>query len=137
MPNKVMERGLTSPGAQLSGGEVFTFHIPQPGFLHGVEGYGGFWAAGWAWTWFARTARLCGAAMGVESKLRVGTTFRINFSLLLAIIDGMTVSVGEEIVTLPLLSIVEALCSKLLRRFRWVGEGRGELLSVCEGSNCR
>ena len=64
----------------------------------------------------------------VESKAGRGTTFRIKLPLTLAIIDGMTVSVGEEIITMPLLSIVESLRPKAAE-VRTV-EGRGELISV-------
>ncbi len=45
----------------------------------------------------------------VYSEKGTGTLFRIKLPLTLAIIDGMRVAVGDEILTLPLLSIVEAI----------------------------
>ncbi len=45
----------------------------------------------------------------VYSEKDNGTLFRIKLPLTLAIIDGMRVAVGTEILTLPLLSIIEAV----------------------------
>ena len=55
-----------------------------------------------------------------------GTLFRIILPLTLAIIEGMQVSVGKEIITVPLFSIVEAVRSEenLVRTI----EDRGELI---------
>jgi len=55
-----------------------------------------------------------------------GTLFRIMLPLTLAIIEGMQVSVGKEIITVPLFSIVEAVRSEenIVRTI----EDRGELI---------
>lgn len=55
-----------------------------------------------------------------------GTLFRIILPLTLAIIEGMQVSVGKEIITVPLFSIVEAVRSEenIVRTI----EDRGELI---------
>lgn len=55
-----------------------------------------------------------------------GTLFRIILPLTLAIIEGMQVSVGKEIITVPLFSIVEAVRSEenIVRTI----EGKGELI---------
>ncbi len=45
----------------------------------------------------------------VYSEKGNGTLFRIKLPLTLAIIDGMRVAVGSEILTIPLLSIIEAV----------------------------
>ena len=64
----------------------------------------------------------------VNSKLNVGTTFRIKLPLTLAIIDGMNVQVGNEILTLPLLSIVESIRPK--EDDVKTVEGKGEVIAV-------
>lgn len=45
----------------------------------------------------------------IYSEKGAGTLFRIKLPLTLAIIEGMKVSVGSQIITVPLLSIVEAV----------------------------
>jgi two-component system chemotaxis sensor kinase CheA len=64
----------------------------------------------------------------VETVLGQGTTFRIKLPLTLAIIDGMTVRVGPEILTLPLLSILESIRPGA-GDIKTV-EGTGELIAV-------
>lgn len=49
-----------------------------------------------------------GGIVTVESKLGVGTNFLIKIPLTLAIIDGMEISVGHSIYTLPINTIKEA-----------------------------
>lgn len=48
-------------------------------------------------------------AIEVYSEKGSGTIFRLKLPLTLAIIDGMRVAVGSEILTIPLLSIIEAV----------------------------
>ena len=48
-------------------------------------------------------------AIEVYSEKGSGTLFRLKLPLTLAIIDGMRVAVGSEILTIPLLSIIEAI----------------------------
>lgn len=48
-------------------------------------------------------------AVTVRSSPGLGTTFRVTLPLTLAIVEGMTVRVGAEAFTVPLLSIVEQL----------------------------
>lgn len=61
----------------------------------------------------------------VESAPGQGSTFRIKLPITLAIIDGMTVRVGQEIFTAPLMSIIESLRPKP-NEIKTV-EGSGEL----------
>jgi two-component system chemotaxis sensor kinase CheA len=67
-------------------------------------------------------------SVDVESVPGKGSTFRIKLPLTLAIIDGMTVRVGEDILTLPMLSILESMRPKT-EELSTV-EGGGELISV-------
>ncbi len=66
-------------------------------------------------------------AIEVYSEKGVGSLFRIKLPLTLAIIDGMRVAVGDEILTLPLLSIVEAIrpAPGAVKTI----EGKGELIA--------
>ncbi|MGJ8670412.1 MAG: chemotaxis protein CheW [Oceanococcus sp.] len=50
-----------------------------------------------------------GGMVDIESSAGVGTTVTIRLPLTLAILDGMSVRVGEEIYILPLNSVVESL----------------------------
>jgi two-component system chemotaxis sensor kinase CheA len=65
-------------------------------------------------------------SIDVFSEKGKGTLFRIKLPLTLAIIEGMQVSVGKEIVTVPLFSIIEAVRpeSNIVKTI----EGKGELV---------
>ncbi|MFH0925357.1 MAG: chemotaxis protein CheA [bacterium] len=67
-------------------------------------------------------------SIDVESALNCGTTFIIKLPLTLAIIEGMNVKVGSEILTLPLLSIVESIRPK--HEDVKTVEGKGEVIEV-------
>ena len=124
--DKALERGLLAPGAQPGESEVFGFMF-QPGFstaakVTEVSG------RGVGLDVVRQNIEALRGSVEVESRPGQGTTFRIKLPLTLAIIEGMTVSVGQEILTVPLLSIVESLRPKA-QDIRTV-EGQGELVSV-------
>jgi len=50
-----------------------------------------------------------GGSIDIESKLGIGTTFRVRLPLTLAILDGQTVKVGDEVYIIPLVSIMESI----------------------------
>ncbi|MBF0398917.1 MAG: chemotaxis protein CheA, partial [Desulfobacterales bacterium] len=64
----------------------------------------------------------------ISSIVGKGTTFTIWLPLTLAIIDGMNVQVGTEILTVPLLSIIEQIRPK--KKDIKTVEGKGELVNV-------
>ncbi len=71
----------------------------------------------------------------VISAVGKGTTFKVRLPLTLAIIDGMNVKVGEEIITIPLLSIVESIrpTKEAVKTVQGEGEvidARGEFLPL-------
>ncbi|MDR1397105.1 MAG: chemotaxis protein CheA [Desulfarculales bacterium] len=123
---KAAEKGWVTADSQISDSEVFAFMF-QPGFstadkVSEVSG------RGVGLDVVRQNIESLRGSVEVESKHGQGTTFRIKLPLTLAIIDGMTVSVGKEIITIPLLSIVESLrptTSDLI-----VVENKGELVSV-------
>jgi len=69
-----------------------------------------------------------GGQVGIESRAGEGTRFIIKLPLTLAILDGLSVRVGEETFILPLLSITESLQPKA-SQVQTV-EGRGEMVDV-------
>ena len=64
----------------------------------------------------------------IDSTLGVGTTFRIKLPLTMAIIDGMSVRVGADTMTIPLTSVVELLSPRYSKVSTF--EGKGELVDV-------
>ncbi|MFT7697448.1 MAG: two-component system chemotaxis sensor kinase CheA [Reinekea sp.] len=56
-----------------------------------------------------RNIEALGGHIAIESKAGVGSTFRIQLPLTLAIVDGMCVAVGEQVFVLPLVHIVESI----------------------------
>lgn len=123
---KALERGLAAPGTAYGDHEVFGFMF-QPGFST-AEKVTEVSGRGVGLDVVRQNIEALRGTVEVESAPGSGTTFRIKLPLTLAIIDGMTVSVGREIVTIPLLSIVESLRPKPADLT--TVEGRGELVSV-------
>ncbi|KMY66332.1 hypothetical protein AAU61_17905 [Desulfocarbo indianensis] len=124
--NKAQERGLATPGVTYSDKDVYGFMF-QPGFstaakVTEVSG------RGVGLDVVRQNIEALRGSVDVESALGAGSTFRIKLPLTLAIIDGMTVRVGGEILTLPLLSILESI-RPLAQDVKRV-EGRGELITV-------
>lgn len=71
----------------------------------------------------------------IESTLGIGTTFRIVLPLTLAIIDGMSVRVKDEIFIIPTLSVVESFRAKKGDIQKAQGKGefinfRGDILPI-------
>ena len=60
-----------------------------------------------------RNIQSLGGTVDIESQADVGTRVTIRLPLTLAILDGMSVRVGEEIYILPLNSVVESLQPQL------------------------
>jgi two-component system chemotaxis sensor kinase CheA len=56
-----------------------------------------------------RNIETIGGRIEIESTLGKGSVFRIHLPLTLAIVDGMCVSVGDQIFIVPLVNIVESI----------------------------
>lgn len=56
-----------------------------------------------------RNIEAIGGRIEIESSLGKGSVFRIHLPLTLAIVDGMCVSVGDQIFVVPLVNIVESI----------------------------
>ena len=123
---KAIERGWATAESQLSDSEVFSFMF-QPGFST-AEKVSEVSGRGVGLDVVRQNIESLRGSVEVESKRGQGTTFRIKLPLTLAIIDGMTVSVGEEIITIPLLSILESI--RPTSDDVLMVENKGELISV-------
>ncbi len=64
----------------------------------------------------------------IETREKIGTTFRVKLPLTLAIIEGMLIRVGKSIFILPMLSIVESIRPR--KEDVQTVEKKGELIRV-------
>ncbi len=124
---KAVERGLYK-GGELSDQEIYNFMM-LPGFSTAKK-----------------VTEISGRGVGLDvvkknieslrgnieifSEKGQGTMFRIKLPLTLAIIEGMKVAVGSEVVTIPLLSIIEAV--RPGENSVKTIEGRGEVMEFRE-----
>jgi len=75
-----------------------------------------------------RTIAALGGRVEIESAAGRGTTVRVRLPLTLAIMDAMTLRVGDECYVLPLAAVVESL-HRDAARLRTIG-GRAEVLAL-------
>ncbi len=105
--DKAVEQGLAPPGEMPSPGEVLSF-LFQPGFSTSAE-VTELSGRGVGLDVVRQNIEALRGTVEVRSQPGQGTTFVVKLPLTLAIIDGMTVQVGEEVFTLPMLSVIESL----------------------------
>lgn len=104
---KARERGLVSGDeASLSDKQIYSF-ILQPGFST-KENVTEFSGRGVGMDVVAKNIAEIGGIINVDSVPGTGTTMSIRIPLTLAIIDGMTVKVGNSIYTVPISIIRES-----------------------------
>lgn len=123
---KAIEKGLASADDQLSDEAVFAM-IYQPGFstaavVSDVSG------RGVGMDIVVQAIRGLGGSISVTSRAGQGTTFRLKLPLTMAIVEGLTVRVGQELYVLPLTNIVE--CIKPAADDIHVIAGQGEVLNL-------
>lgn len=125
---KAIGQGLAQPHAQLNDNELFSY-VFMPGFstAQNVTEVSG---RGVGLDVVKKNIESLSGSLEIDSRTGQGTTFRVKLPLTLAIIDGMMVQVGEEILTLPLLSILESIRPRP-EDVKTV-EGQGELIAVRE-----
>ncbi len=105
--SKAKKNGLlTKPESEYSEKEIFSM-IMLPGFStnEAVTEYSG---RGVGMDVVRKNLEKVGGTISVESIRNVGTTFTIKIPLTLAIVDGMEISVGGNIFTLPITSIKQS-----------------------------
>lgn len=94
---------LTKPESEYTEKEIFNL-VMLPGFST-KEAVTEFSGRGVGMDVVRKNIEKIGGVIGVESTANVGTTFTIKIPLTLAIVDGMEISVGDTIFTLPITSI--------------------------------
>lgn len=105
--NKAIEKGLVPPGASLTTQQINDL-IFQPGFSTAKE-ITDVSGRGVGMDVVRKNITSLGGAVEVQSEFGKGSTFTIRLPLTLAILDGQTVIVGDEIYIIPLVSIVESI----------------------------
>jgi two-component system chemotaxis sensor kinase CheA len=123
---KAIDLGLTQKNQEHTDKEIYDFMF-MPGFstakkVTDVSG------RGVGLDVVRRNLESLRANIEVISEPGKGTTFQVCLPLTLAIIDGMNVRVGPETLTIPLLSIIEAIRPK--EDDVKTVEGKGEVISV-------
>jgi two-component system chemotaxis sensor kinase CheA len=103
---KAIQRGLVPPGSRPSEEEL-NLLIFEPGFST-VEQVSDLSGRGVGMDVVRQNVRALGGRIEVESQPGKGTTIRLVLPLTLAILDGLTVRVGEETYVFPLASVLES-----------------------------
>jgi two-component system chemotaxis sensor kinase CheA len=104
---KARERGLVAADKLLNERQIYDL-LFLPGFSTAKE-VSEVSGRGVGLDVVRRNVEALRGAVDVTSVRGKGTTFRIRLPLTLAIIDGMNVQIGDEILSIPLLSVVELL----------------------------
>lgn len=105
--NKAVEKGLVAENAKLSRQQILDL-IFQPGFSTAAQ-VSDISGRGVGMDVVRKNILSLGGAVDIQSELGEGSTFTIRLPLTLAILDGQTVSVGEETYIIPLVSIIESI----------------------------
>ncbi|MDQ2086631.1 chemotaxis protein CheA [Herbivorax sp. ANBcel31] len=104
---KARENGLIKkPEEELTDKEVYSF-ILKPGFSTKKD-ISEFSGRGVGMDIVMKNIEKVGGTVYIDSTLGEGTTISIKFPLTLAIIDGMTIKVGDSRYTIPTISIKES-----------------------------
>ncbi|MEL7214312.1 MAG: chemotaxis protein CheA [Pseudomonadota bacterium] len=105
--SKALAQGLVADGDHLSPEEIdhLIFH---PGFST-AETVSDVSGRGVGMDVVKRKIQSLGGRCGIHNRPGEGTTFVVTLPLTLAVLDGMTVSVGDDRFILPLSTVVEAL----------------------------
>ena len=118
---KALERGLPVP-EKPTDAQVWDL-IFQPGFST-ADAVTDLSGRGVGMDVVRRNIQALGGEVQLESTLGRGTRVVIRLPLTLAILDGMTVAVGEETLILPLSHVIEALQPETADVRRMAGDGR-------------
>lgn len=104
---KAVEKGIIDESTSLTDSQVFEL-IFEPGFSTAKE-ISDISGRGVGMDVVKRNIQSLGGRIQVESEPHVGSTFRVNLPLTLAILDGQLIRVGSETYIIPLITIVESL----------------------------
>lgn len=123
---KAIERGIVSESQRLSDAEVYAL-IFEAGFstAKAVTDVSG---RGVGMDVVRRNVEAMQGNILIRTQLGKGTTFTIRLPLTLAIMDGLTVGLGDDVYVLPLLSVIESF--RPVQSDVHVLAGRGEVIAV-------
>ncbi|WP_036249058.1 chemotaxis protein CheA [Methylobacter sp. BBA5.1] len=119
---KAIEKGLIDKHSTLTDKQVFEL-IFLPGFST-AEQLTDISGRGVGMDVVRKNIQELGGNIEITSELDKGTTISIHLPLTLAILDGQSVAVGDEIYIVPLVSIIESIniTEKMLNRVAGKGE---------------
>jgi two-component system chemotaxis sensor kinase CheA len=123
---KAVKQGLIAEHDKLSDDQIWAL-IFKPGFST-ADKVTDISGRGVGMDVVKRNIESLGGTVSIKTTTGQGTTFTLKLPLTLAIIEGMTVRVGQETYIVPLLSILESIQPKQ----GWVKTvvGKGELINV-------
>ncbi|MFO0775890.1 MAG: chemotaxis protein CheA [Nitrospiraceae bacterium] len=104
---KAIKNGLIQEGDKLTDDQIWQM-IFAPGFST-AEKITDVSGRGVGMDVVKRNIEALGGTVGIKTTAGKGTVFTLKLPLTLAIIDGMTVRVGDELYIIPLVSIVESI----------------------------
>lgn len=104
---KALERGLITENDNLSDRQAYEL-IMTPGFST-AESVTDVSGRGVGMDVVRKNIQALGGNIEIRSELGKGSTMSISLPLTLAILDGQTISVGDETYIVPLVSIIESL----------------------------
>jgi len=107
---KAIEKGIVEENTVLTDNQVFDL-IFEPGFSTAKE-ISDISGRGVGMDVVKKNIQALGGRVQVESTVDIGSTFRVNLPLTLAILDGQLIRVGDETYIIPLITIVESLQTK-------------------------
>ncbi len=130
---KALERGLITEDDNLSDRQAYEL-IMAPGFST-AEAVTDVSGRGVGMDVVRKNIQALGGNIEIRSELGKGSTISISLPLTLAILDGQTISVGDETYIVPLVSIIESLnvVPKMINCVLGKGETfelRGEYLPI-------
>jgi len=104
---KAVEKGVVAEDAKLTDTQIFEL-IFMAGFstaeiVTDVSG------RGVGMDVVRKNIQALGGIIEIQSEVNVGTTLTVRLPLTLAILDGQTVAVGDEVYIIPLMSIIESI----------------------------
>jgi len=124
--NKAREKGLALPDKNYTDEEIFQFMF-APG-LSTADKVTELSGRGVGMDVVKRNIEGLRGTVDVRSELGKGSTFTVKLPLTLAIIDGMMVKVGSEVLTVPL-SVIDKSVRPKPEEVKTV-EGKGELIDI-------
>lgn len=123
---KAREKGLASPEKTYTDDEIFQFMF-APG-LSTADKVSELSGRGVGMDVVKKNIEGLRGTVDVKSEVGKGSTFTVRLPLTLAIIDGMMVKVGKEVLTVPL-SVIDKSVRPKAEEVKTV-EGKGELVDI-------